>query len=268
MRILLGGCFNKIHLGHVYLLTEARYLAGDHGQVFLWVVLTHDKNNFKKNFRPAEIRIKNLESLGLVHRVIVGDRHDFLKTTARAGPDMIFLGYDQEVPRLLRKYLKEKKIRVKRIDKLKGYRRKNNQVIGRVFQVIGRGAHFMGIKRYKQALERKLGLVFSPGTLNLELARENVFDLMDKKSFIKIKGFKREGKNYGSLLLYPIVLKKYNFYKGRLKLPLKGNVRREKAWVVIPFKTSYNSRVIEIIRAKGVGEFFDLRNDDLLEVAF
>jgi len=92
MKILTGGCFNRIHEGHRRLLGECRKM----GEVI--VVLAHDSRNFKKNAVPAAQRKKNLEKEGLADKVVIGDKEDYMKVVRAEKPDAIVLGYDQKLP--------------------------------------------------------------------------------------------------------------------------------------------------------------------------
>lgn len=91
-RVLAGGCFNKVHAGHLYFLKEAK----KHGD-FLVVVLTHDSRN-KEYGILAEERKKNLEKVGIVDKVVVGDPDDYMKVVRQERPQVIVLGWDQKLP--------------------------------------------------------------------------------------------------------------------------------------------------------------------------
>ncbi len=104
-KVLAGGCFNKIHEGHIYFLKKAKELG------YLVVVLANDMNNRKPYAVPAKKRKKNLEKLGIADKIIVGDTEDFSKVVKKEKPDIIVLGYDQKLP------VKKRNIVVKRIRK-------------------------------------------------------------------------------------------------------------------------------------------------------
>lgn len=93
IRVLAGGCFNKIHPGHIYFLKKAKSL----GKLF--VVLTNDKNNRKPYAIPAKIRKKNMEKLKIADNIIIGDEKDFTKIVNKIKPSFIALGYDQKLPK-------------------------------------------------------------------------------------------------------------------------------------------------------------------------
>jgi len=115
-KVLVGGCFNKIHYGHIKFLKEAKKL-GD----YLVVVLAHDKNNKKPYKVPAEIRKKNLEKLKIADKVIIGYENDFKKTLENEMPNIIVLGYDQSLSKDLEDFAKKLKIKIVKMQKFGNY---------------------------------------------------------------------------------------------------------------------------------------------------
>ena len=92
-KVLVGGCFNKIHPGHIYFLKTAKKL-GDK----LVVVLTNDKNNKKPYTLPAKERKRLLKSLNIADKILIGNFKDKTKIVRKVKPNIIVLGYDQELP--------------------------------------------------------------------------------------------------------------------------------------------------------------------------
>ncbi len=90
--VLTGGCFNRIHKGHISFLKECRKLGR------LIVVLAHDSHNKKKNAVPAEVRKRNIESLQIADVVAIGDPEDYMKVVKKYKPDIVVLGHDQKLP--------------------------------------------------------------------------------------------------------------------------------------------------------------------------
>jgi FAD synthetase len=112
-KVLAGGCFNKIHKGHVFFLKSAKKLGE-----YLVVVVSNDKLNKKKYGKksvPARIRKRNIEKLKIADKVVVGHRSNFIAVVKKEKPDIIALGYDQKLP--VKKSL-VKGIKIKRIKKL------------------------------------------------------------------------------------------------------------------------------------------------------
>ena len=98
-KVMVGGCFNSIHSGHIFFLKEAKKL-GD----TLIVVLTHDKNNNKPYAIPVADRKKRLKSLNIADKIMIGDASDKTKIVEELKPDVIVLGYDQTLPEGLTKF--------------------------------------------------------------------------------------------------------------------------------------------------------------------
>lgn len=126
-RVLVGGAFNVIHLGHIFFLKKAKSL-GD----FLIVVVANDKNVLKSKgylLFSAEERKMILENLKIVDKVSIGHESDFLRVVEKEKPDTIALGYDQKInEKDLREKLKSMKIdcKVVRIkEKFGNYSTKN-----------------------------------------------------------------------------------------------------------------------------------------------
>jgi FAD synthetase len=93
MRVLVGGCFNLIHPGHIYFLNRAKKL-GTH----LTVVLAHKNNNKKRIVKTYSERRQQILKLKIVDNIIKGHPIDFNKVLKKVKPDIIVLGYDQELP--------------------------------------------------------------------------------------------------------------------------------------------------------------------------
>ncbi|MCX6819513.1 MAG: adenylyltransferase/cytidyltransferase family protein [Candidatus Aenigmarchaeota archaeon] len=111
IKVLAGGCFNKIHPGHIYFLNKAKALG------YLVVVLTHDKNNKKSYAVPAKERKKQITALKIADEVVIGHPTDYSKTVETIKPDIIALGYDQELP----EGLNANRIKIARIMKFRNY---------------------------------------------------------------------------------------------------------------------------------------------------
>jgi len=129
--VLAGGVFNIIHPGHEFFLKKSKEV-GD----YLVVVVANNRTARLTKKYPVldqEKRKKNLEKLGIADRVVVGDEKDFMKVVRKEKPDVIALGYDQEMSESeLRKKLKKEEIDCEIIrirDELKGY--KTSMIMGR-----------------------------------------------------------------------------------------------------------------------------------------
>ena len=96
MRILIFGTFDHLHPGHEFVLREAM----KRGQVT--VIVARDANvqrikgtsaDQSEDERTSAVR-KNFPDV----TVLLGDPEDFLQPVRQIAPDLILLGYDQQLP--------------------------------------------------------------------------------------------------------------------------------------------------------------------------
>lgn len=95
-RVVVAGCFDILHPGHIYLITEAMKL----GEVI--VVVARDSNVLSIKNRPAVIpeeqRRFMVESLKGVTRAVLGhEGSDFFHVIEELHPDILLLGPNQMV---------------------------------------------------------------------------------------------------------------------------------------------------------------------------
>ncbi|MHA1914090.1 MAG: adenylyltransferase/cytidyltransferase family protein [Promethearchaeota archaeon] len=120
-RVLIAGCFDLLHAGHIYLVNEAAKL----GEVF--VVVATDKNReMFSGERPIisqEQRLEIIKSIKNVKGARIGrSDNNTLKTVQEINPDIILLGPDQRYSiELLKKGLKEKGLSHIELKRLKTY---------------------------------------------------------------------------------------------------------------------------------------------------
>ncbi len=115
-KVLTGGTFNRIHPGHVQLLKKCKKLG------YLIVVLANDAHNKKPYAVPEKIRKSNLEKLGIADKIIIGHPDSFARTVTDEKPDIIALGYDQNLPEdVTEELLKKMKIKVIRMERIGDY---------------------------------------------------------------------------------------------------------------------------------------------------
>lgn len=121
---------------------------------------------------------------------------------------------------------------------------------GRVASGVGRGAEFLRLGWVKDELQRKLGLIPFPGTLNLRVqpdAREALFLL--RESFLRIAD-PAEPTCPG--------------YLQRVTLKANGRACRS-AYLILPELTMYKD-VLEVIAAENLRQTLGLENGDPVEV--
>ncbi len=92
-RVMAGGTFDILHLGHLHYLQEARELGDE-----LVVVVACDKTVREHKHEPLmdeEVRREMVGALKPVDEAIVGSEGDKFETVEEVEPDVIALGYDQ-----------------------------------------------------------------------------------------------------------------------------------------------------------------------------
>ncbi len=139
IKVLVGGVFDILHVGHVHFLERAKSLGDE-----LVVIVANDETVLRsKGHRPvntAEERAELLRALRVVDEVYIGApggiSFDLVK---EIDPDLIVLGPDQ---RISEEYLKEKlrekgmnNVEIMRIPYVyKGDRAKTSKIIKRIME--------------------------------------------------------------------------------------------------------------------------------------
>lgn len=106
VRVFVGGTFDGLHRGHLYLLEFARRrgeaLARRRGvsTVRLSVVIARDESVVRIKARAPHHsqneRRALVAALRVVDAAILGVLNDFIRSVKRVDPDLIVLGYDQQ----------------------------------------------------------------------------------------------------------------------------------------------------------------------------
>lgn len=105
VRVFVGGTFDGLHLGHLFLFDFARRRGlalarrTDRDGVHVSVVVARDDSvrRFKHRapHHDQRERQKLVAAVRAVDRAFVGTANDFIRSVRRVRPDLIVLGYDQ-----------------------------------------------------------------------------------------------------------------------------------------------------------------------------
>ena len=109
-KVLVAGKFDLLHPGHLKLFEMAK----QHGN-HLTIVLARDETIVKETGNypsySENLRKEFLESINLVDKVILGNQKNKLEIINQVKPNVICLGYDQEIPEhAIKLFLQEKNI--------------------------------------------------------------------------------------------------------------------------------------------------------------
>ena len=104
-KVLVGGVFSVIHPGHEYFLKKAKSM-GD----FLVVVIASDRTVMRRKgvlHKTASERKTQLEKTGIPDKVVIGSEENHFKVVEKEKPDIIVIGYDQEIDKELLERIKK-----------------------------------------------------------------------------------------------------------------------------------------------------------------
>lgn len=94
-RVLVFGTFDILHPGHLWLFQQAK----KHGDELI-VVITRDSRAQKEKKKPAfkeKERLALVQSIALVDKAVLGDAGGKWEVLSQLQPDVICLGYDQNI---------------------------------------------------------------------------------------------------------------------------------------------------------------------------
>lgn len=104
-KVIVFGSFDPLHKGHLNFFKQAKGL-GNH----LTAVVSRDESIKKSKKREPRIpqteRLEPLRKIGIIDKVVLGDFPGSYSVLGREKPDIIALGYDQEIPQTLKDKLK------------------------------------------------------------------------------------------------------------------------------------------------------------------
>ncbi|MFA4718630.1 adenylyltransferase/cytidyltransferase family protein [Pyrococcus kukulkanii] len=138
IRVVVGGVFDILHVGHIHFLKMAKELGDE-----LIVIVAHDETVKKRKGRPpinpAEDRAEVLRAIRYVDDVVIGEPGEVsLETIKKLKPDIIALGPDQDFSckdlkeRLKREGLNVEVIRLPYL--YKADRAKTSKIIQRIIE--------------------------------------------------------------------------------------------------------------------------------------
>ena len=90
--VICFGTFDHLHKGHLNYFSQAKEL-GD----YLIVVVARDKNTTKETTHNENERLAEVKKQTIVDEVVLGDLEDKYKVIREKQPDILCLGYDQDV---------------------------------------------------------------------------------------------------------------------------------------------------------------------------
>jgi riboflavin kinase len=123
---------------------------------------------------------------------------------------------------------------------------------GTVFSGLGEGAYYISQQPYKTQFMERLGFEPYPGTLNLKLTTD--YDMKTRSEIeaypaIEIEGFKNEGRTFGPVRCYPVIVE--NKVKGALILALRSH---------------YDASVIEVVAPVCLRKYLKLKDGHKVKV--
>lgn len=113
VRVVAGGVFDILHVGHLYFLEKAKELGDE-----LIVIIARDSTVMKRKGRkpifPENLRKRLVEALKPVDKAVLGyENEDMYKIIEELKPDIIAIGYDQDFdPEEMKKELLKRGLRV------------------------------------------------------------------------------------------------------------------------------------------------------------
>lgn len=144
VRVMASGVFDLLHIGHLHYLREAR----DMGDDLVVVIATDETVRERKHspIMPAEMRRELVASLKPVDVAVVGHTGDPFRVVERLHPDVIALGYDQEVEGLQRELQKrDLAVQVRRCTRYKEYDLDGTRkIIGRIEEKLEKNELYLG----------------------------------------------------------------------------------------------------------------------------
>ena len=123
-KVLVGGSFDIIHVGHIKMLKQAKELC-PHGELIVVIARDSTIRKYKKRepILPENDRLEIIKAIKYVDKAILGNElgeKTFFDIIYEIKPDIIALGYDQQINETeLKEWLAKKGLQTKiiRLDK-------------------------------------------------------------------------------------------------------------------------------------------------------
>lgn len=129
------------------------------------------------------------------------------------------------------------------------FKTKKTAIIGIVKKGIEEGAYYVSQKQYQQQFKSKLGFNAFPGTLNLEINKEELAQFLANKEVIEINGFTTKTRSFGSITAFKI------------------RINNIQAAIVKPERARHPKEIIEIIAPANLRELLKLRENDKVKIS-
>ena len=183
--------------------------------------------------QTASRRINDLEDLGWIERKIKG-KEQVIRITKKGG-ELMLLIY-KSLKQILQDIL----------------------VVGVVTEGIGEGGYYVRIPGYLAQFEEKLGYKPYFGTLNLQLSNLTN-DILEEKQksriSVKIDGFKKAGRTYGSVECYKCVVSRLDNQEKKLDA------------VILKIKRTYHKKnIVEILAKPYLRDKLKLKDGDRVRI--
>jgi len=92
IKVICFGTFDHLHKGHLNYFSQAKEL-GD----YLIVIVARDKNTNKETTYDENQRLSEVKKVEVVDEAVLGDLEDKYKIIKEKQPEVLCLGYDQDV---------------------------------------------------------------------------------------------------------------------------------------------------------------------------
>ncbi len=123
---------------------------------------------------------------------------------------------------------------------------------GQVVSGLGEGKYYLSMSKYKTQIKEKLGFIPFPGTLNIQIKKE---EMWKKKAILQmdpviINGFRDKDRSYGDLFAY--------------KCRMKG--LKDGCALIVPLRTHHGDDVMELICPLNIKKRLSLKDGDCVRV--